>query len=371
MAWWITVYGTRSPDGPLPTPEDVRAGIRASPSTYQALVEAHTLDVDVTSALAALTVEPWGERGVQIAYGAEHGRSVGVHFWTEPERVAEEVEEAMEVRRAPAHGLTRLQHSNVVAGIELGASQLEDMGYIVALQVARFLGERWNALVVDDDANWSLVRAGRLIVFEPDYAALPAQVSPRAAEELALWIGIGGDRSTGSVFEAWTSPWSGDSLSGKRRSDFHYWLCTLELWGIPVLTRGIVGVAAHYVRTSDLAQDQRLDQVLTVLRAWTDDPAAVTLDALDAATDLAAEVFLEHHDRNGRWSVAIDWVKEASLVPRIALTGADHRFNQGDQDPRRAVPSAVRYARNTDLDALHQSVTAELQAWLAHSGPSD
>lgn len=171
MAWWLTVY-CRRPVSAL-APELLLAGIQGRDSEALAGVDYWTLaegfgiedEAVVDAALDVLRVR--GDEalgllsGCEISYRPEvDARPIVVHYWTDPARVAEELAEAEEGRSPPPGALARLRASTEVVGIELGFSQLEDMGIVIAYELARWLAQRGDGLVVDDDDRWMVVQDG-------------------------------------------------------------------------------------------------------------------------------------------------------------------------------------------------------------------
>lgn len=171
MAWWLTVY-CRSPVSEL-SPEQLLAGIRGEDRQAHAGEDYWTLAEDfgiededvVDAALDVLRVR--GDEALGLRAGCEvcyrpgvDARPIVLHCWSEPERVAEELEEAEESRSPPAAAQERLRASKEVVGIELGFSQLEDMGVVIAYEIARWLAQKGDGLVADDDDRWMRVADG-------------------------------------------------------------------------------------------------------------------------------------------------------------------------------------------------------------------
>lgn len=98
---------------------------------------------------------------LEVHYASEpDARPVIVHVWTEPERVREEVEEAIEVRAAPPSVSSYLERCRAVVGIELGYSMAGTMGVVLAYEVARYIAQTYDGVVVDDDDRWERVDRG-------------------------------------------------------------------------------------------------------------------------------------------------------------------------------------------------------------------
>jgi hypothetical protein len=169
MPYWITVY-CRTPVSSL-APAELLAGIRDEDPGAPAGVDYWTLaegfgieDEDVVdAALDVLRVRPERARGLacEVCHRPElDARPIVVHCWSEPERVAEEIQEAEENREPPPAALERLRASREVVGLELGFSQLEDMGIVIAYEIARWLAQKGEGLVADDDDQWFSVEGG-------------------------------------------------------------------------------------------------------------------------------------------------------------------------------------------------------------------
>jgi hypothetical protein len=159
MAWWITVYCRRD-CGSLSSRELAR-GIRDDDPEAPAGVDYNTLaeDYDVPEALVAPALQHLRvTEDFEVHYSADaSARPVVVHLWTAPERVREEVEEAHEVRDAPSEASPYLEECRAVVGIELGFSMLETMGVVFAYEVARYLAQKYDGVIVDDDHRWQRI----------------------------------------------------------------------------------------------------------------------------------------------------------------------------------------------------------------------
>jgi len=170
MAYWLTVY-CRKPVSSL-SPAQLLAGIRDQDPAAPAGVDYWTVAEDfgiedeavVDAALDVLHVRPEGATGLdglEVGYRSEaEARPIVVHCWSDPERVAEEIREAEENRSPPPRVRERLRASTEVVGLELGFSQLEDMGIVIANELARWLAQKGDGVVADDDDGWMAVRGG-------------------------------------------------------------------------------------------------------------------------------------------------------------------------------------------------------------------
>jgi hypothetical protein len=138
---------------------------------YRSLAEFYGVDGKlVDPALRNLEVvaaeEPnaGGSTRCLVRYSPGDSRPVLIHQWTERDRVAEEVDEASN-RLSDREGIVarHLRETKEVIGIELGASQLKDMGVVLAYEVARYLGARCDGLVKNDLGEWLEIKKGGFI----------------------------------------------------------------------------------------------------------------------------------------------------------------------------------------------------------------
>lgn len=168
MAWWLTVY-CRKRVADL-SAEQLEIGLRnGDPSApagvdYAELGDEYELDDEVVeAALAHLVVERTGDGplDVHVRYRSEaDARPIVVHFWQQGARVAEEIQEAIDNREPPEPALARLRAATEVVGIELGFSQLRDMGLVLACELGRYLAQKGDGIFVDDDNEWYAVVDG-------------------------------------------------------------------------------------------------------------------------------------------------------------------------------------------------------------------
>ena len=164
MPWWLTVYCKREL---ALTPRELKRGIRGEDDTalagvdYLTLSEWYGLDeTEVKPALSKLAVKARSKRSldVEVSYGGS--RAIVVHPWTTTERVAEELSEARANRSPPPAAATWLDACRAIVGIELGYSQLEDLGIVLAYEIARYLAQKGEGVIADDDGKWQCVREG-------------------------------------------------------------------------------------------------------------------------------------------------------------------------------------------------------------------
>jgi hypothetical protein len=165
MAAWFTVYCSRSVD--RVTVAELRAEIEGWDLPTAA--EGYGIDDEdaVDRALASLMLEPLdGPAGVRfrLTYGSPKRRPILIHVWSDAELVAEERDEAEEVleqARGEGEGRIRTHLERVVevVAVELGWTQLEDMGVVFAGMVSEHLAIVGDGLIRDPyDVWWAVER---------------------------------------------------------------------------------------------------------------------------------------------------------------------------------------------------------------------
>ena len=161
MASWVTVYCTRSV-------ASVTAGDLVSllnDLDLYTIAEGFGIEDEeevVDHALAHLRIEPVSKsEGVKFAIRYKPGkvRPIHLHLWNEPTRVQTEREEALEllkqVKGRPAAGMRRRVAQCVeIVALELGLTQLEDVGLVLAVQIAEFLAGEGAGLLRDQNDDW-------------------------------------------------------------------------------------------------------------------------------------------------------------------------------------------------------------------------
>ena len=76
--------------------------------------------------------------GFQLDYRPDGERQLAIRCWTAPDHVAEEISEVKEsIGAANAALAESIAATKAVVAIELGASQMKDMGIVFAYEVAR------------------------------------------------------------------------------------------------------------------------------------------------------------------------------------------------------------------------------------------
>ena len=171
MAWWLTVYCRRSVAAL--SAEQVRAGITGGDREALAGVDYATLAEDydgVDDSLAyeaarALAVSPRSDDPLDLELTFQPGlRPIVVHWSDEGARVGVEVQEAVELRNPPKIVRQSLGDVREVVMIEMAFTQVETMGIVFAFELARYLAQKGDGLIVDDDKRWWHVVRG---AFEP------------------------------------------------------------------------------------------------------------------------------------------------------------------------------------------------------------
>jgi hypothetical protein len=167
VAAWLTVFN-RQPVGASISADAITAAIEET-DLYMA-AEAAGIDDDaaVDAALSHLSVLPVDAKlGVQfdVRYGDGDQRPVQIHVWAEPARVRieqSEAESSLEGVPAAASAAvrSRLRETVEVIGIELGWGQLEDMGIVLAGQVAELFAATGDGLIRDSNDDWWEMRNG-------------------------------------------------------------------------------------------------------------------------------------------------------------------------------------------------------------------
>ncbi|MCI0701176.1 MAG: hypothetical protein L0241_08840 [Planctomycetia bacterium] len=161
MAAWLTVYCSRSVDHI--TADDLLAFLRN-------LDDPHTLaegfgiedEDEVNRAFARLKIETVTDTdGLKFAihYKTAKDRPIYFHLWAKRSRVKAEREEALEgLEEAKGRNVkrvrTHLAKMVEVIALELGWNQLEDMGIVLAGQIAEFIAVEGDGLILDQNDDW-------------------------------------------------------------------------------------------------------------------------------------------------------------------------------------------------------------------------
>jgi len=167
MAAWFTVCCTRSVRHV--TAADLTAALGAV--DFYTVAEGLGIEGEATVARAvgALRVQPAaGDLGewFEVRYRPAKCRPLVVYLWADPGRVRQELTESQEEHLAgrKGRGVAQVRAALTavveVAALELGLGQLEDMGLVIAGQVAEYLAGVGAGLIRDTGDEWWAVRRG-------------------------------------------------------------------------------------------------------------------------------------------------------------------------------------------------------------------
>lgn len=162
MAAWLTVYCTRSVANI--TADDLVSFL--DDLDLYTIAEEFGIENEeevVDRALSHLRIEPVSKpKGVKFAirYKPSKVRPVFFHLWNDSRRVQTEREEALEklnnVSGRPVARMRRqIANCVEVVALELGLMQLEDMGLVLAAQIAEFISSAGAGLLCDQNDDWS------------------------------------------------------------------------------------------------------------------------------------------------------------------------------------------------------------------------
>jgi hypothetical protein len=164
MAWWIDIVCRRHP-GKL-TPEGLLAGITARDDDalagidYFTLAEDYDLDLDddqIEAAMDALRITP----GLEIHFRPDPAlRPIAVWVTDDAARVAARVAEIRDNDEPPAGAEPYLEACAAIVALELGFPMLENLGVVIAYEVARYLAQKGDAIIRDDDGRWQRIVQG-------------------------------------------------------------------------------------------------------------------------------------------------------------------------------------------------------------------
>jgi hypothetical protein len=144
------------------TAAEVRAALADVPDFYT-LAEGFGIEDEavVDAAMDMLRVEDLGieEIRLQISYRPPELRPIVMSSWTETEMLAElcsEQRECIDTSYAEGAAVVDAHLNSVVevVSFELGWSQLEDMGVVIAGQVAEYIARIGDGLIVDQNDDW-------------------------------------------------------------------------------------------------------------------------------------------------------------------------------------------------------------------------
>jgi hypothetical protein len=143
MPSWITIY--LQDEVQKLDVADLTRGI--SPADWYMLGEDFDIDDDDVSEFMDALV--WQEEPLQ--FGVPDKRPVQFHFWTAPDRIAEEIGE---LASPPARVAAHLPLVKSIVALELGISQERTMFEAVAFEVAYWLAEHHKGLILGYNGDW-------------------------------------------------------------------------------------------------------------------------------------------------------------------------------------------------------------------------
>ena len=109
---------------------------------------------------------PGQPRRVEVRYRPAKYRPLAVYLWADPGRVRQELTESQEEYLAgrKGRGVAQVRAALTavveVAAVELGLGQLEDIGLVIAGQVAEYVAGVGAGLIRDTGEEWWAVRRG-------------------------------------------------------------------------------------------------------------------------------------------------------------------------------------------------------------------
>jgi len=159
MPLWVTAYCSESID-------DVTTESLGSmrENDYWTLAEDYDVDDELVSPALNLFKITEAKDGFQLSYRPDGERQLAIRCWTTPERVAEEISEVKESIGTSNPALAEsIAAAKAVVAIELGASQMKDMGIVFSYEVARWFGTHKNAFIKGVDDDWSKIVGGGFV----------------------------------------------------------------------------------------------------------------------------------------------------------------------------------------------------------------
>lgn len=166
MSAWITVYCADSLR--TLTASQLLDGIRGKDAyalagvDYPTLAEdygaeaSHATDLARTLAVRALD----NDAGYEVTY-RDDSRPVFLRQWRKPDRVAEEVREVTErPEQLPQQVVDLLSKTQEVVGVEYAPQSSDEMGIVVAYEVARYVAQVGAGIIRTDEGRWLRVLNG-------------------------------------------------------------------------------------------------------------------------------------------------------------------------------------------------------------------
>jgi hypothetical protein len=166
MPTWITVYCRTSVAHIHPA--DILMGIQSTNLfTAAQAYDIHDAEI-VREALAHMHVDPGRQPGFvayELSYRPSTERQVMIRRWTEPAVVQADIADTFAklayVYDAGADWIrAHLGQVQEIVAIEMGRAQLDDMGVVLAYEVARWLATIADGLIEADDGAWWIADQG-------------------------------------------------------------------------------------------------------------------------------------------------------------------------------------------------------------------
>lgn len=162
MAEWLSVFCARSVCGI--TDKDIHAALDHFDVDMHLIAEGFGIEDDelVDEALSLLRIQPAKGRPdakFEVHYRPPGSRPIFVHLISKPRLVRERVQESLQrlekprsrgAKRVRAHLAAVLE----VVDLELGATHFNDMGIVLAGQIAEYLATEGAGLIVDQNNDW-------------------------------------------------------------------------------------------------------------------------------------------------------------------------------------------------------------------------
>jgi hypothetical protein len=174
MAAWFTVYCRRSVAHL--TAADLLAALNGIEDIHT-LAEGYGVEDDdeIDRAMENLRIEPTDQPpGFCLRYRPGDGRPISIWHITDPECVFEQTQEAQEALPTPPKQGPKGPHVHLgrvveVVALEMGWSQLDDMGVVLASQVAQHFAAVGDGVFEDpNDAWWAVRRGVPVLLAGPD-----------------------------------------------------------------------------------------------------------------------------------------------------------------------------------------------------------
>lgn len=146
MPAWITIYLQE----PLASLEmaDIKKGVAAS--DWLSLGE--SMDIEDEDAQAFMDAVQWRKSPLEI--GLEGQRPLQIHLWNTADRLQEEIAEIMDEVEVPTRVAAHLPHVKAIVALEFGIPQMGTMIEVIGFEVAYWLAETKNGLILAPEDDW-------------------------------------------------------------------------------------------------------------------------------------------------------------------------------------------------------------------------